>query len=335
LLRQIATLEGEDRRAWLLAALAAYDEALRCSRPNEIGHLAYAETQDNRASLLSEIAELPGENRHGWLLVSLAACDEALRFLDSSGISDSARLAIQNRRAGILEKLANLQGEDRRARLREALAACDEALNAIVRVLYPLDYAIMQANRAALLREIATLRGEDRHACLLGALNCIRAALSILEPTGNIPLVQNVIHELKQLCQESGELFPELWAESSVEDLSEYERSTHEGYTTPLVNWAKLSVGESLEWLLSTPERIIITQAVLDFAHSSSLAEMRELVQANPVLSTDRIEPIFANLLEEWHEYKETVDHITQHRDLLRACREYGVAAVFDALDHA
>ncbi len=57
-LSEIASLPGEDRRARLLAALAAYDEALRFRRP-DTAPLAYAATQNNRANLLSAIASLP------------------------------------------------------------------------------------------------------------------------------------------------------------------------------------------------------------------------------------------------------------------------------------
>ncbi|MCB0078888.1 MAG: hypothetical protein KDD73_15865, partial [Anaerolineales bacterium] len=64
------------RRGRLLAALAAYDEALRFRRP-EVVPLDYAMTQNNRATLLSAMATLPGEDRRGRLLAALAAAYEA------------------------------------------------------------------------------------------------------------------------------------------------------------------------------------------------------------------------------------------------------------------
>ncbi len=50
-------MPGEDRRQRLYEALAAYDEALRFYRP-DTAPLAYAMTQNNRATILSELATL-------------------------------------------------------------------------------------------------------------------------------------------------------------------------------------------------------------------------------------------------------------------------------------
>ena len=58
----MAGLPGEDRRGRLLAALAAYDEALQFRRP-DTAPLDYAMTQNNLGLLLNEIAGLPGEDR--------------------------------------------------------------------------------------------------------------------------------------------------------------------------------------------------------------------------------------------------------------------------------
>ena len=87
LLSEMAGLPGEDRRAHLLAALAAYDEALQFRRP-DTAPLDYAMTQNNRATLLSEMAGLPGEDRRGRLLAALAAYDAAL---PSSGVPTPRR----------------------------------------------------------------------------------------------------------------------------------------------------------------------------------------------------------------------------------------------------
>ena len=75
-LSAIAGLPGEDRRARLGAALAAYDEALQFRRP-DTAPLAYAATQNNRANRLSEIAGLPGEDRRARTLQALQCAWEA------------------------------------------------------------------------------------------------------------------------------------------------------------------------------------------------------------------------------------------------------------------
>ena len=60
LLRDLASLPGEDREARLRQALTAYDEALAKLRDVPLN---YATTQNNRANLLSDLASLPGEDR--------------------------------------------------------------------------------------------------------------------------------------------------------------------------------------------------------------------------------------------------------------------------------
>ena len=81
LLSEIATLPGEDRRARLLQALAAYDDALLYYRP-EVAPLAYAMTQNNRANRLSAIATLPGEDRRARLYDALRCSVEAVTLFE-------------------------------------------------------------------------------------------------------------------------------------------------------------------------------------------------------------------------------------------------------------
>ena len=83
-LLDLARLPGEDRRAHLLAALAAYDKVLQFQR-SDIAPLHYAATQSNRIRALSELAELPGEDRRDRILAALEAIDEALKFSQCDG----------------------------------------------------------------------------------------------------------------------------------------------------------------------------------------------------------------------------------------------------------
>jgi hypothetical protein len=76
LLSEMAGLPGEDRRARLLAALAAYDEALLFRRP-DTAPPGYAMTQGNLLNLFSSMADLPGEERRNWLLKAMRAGWEA------------------------------------------------------------------------------------------------------------------------------------------------------------------------------------------------------------------------------------------------------------------
>jgi len=87
--------------------------------------LDYAQTQNNRAVLLSDLATLPGEDRAARLRQALAACDEALALRRDVPL---AYATTQNNRAVLLRDLATLPGEDRAARLRQALADIASAL---------------------------------------------------------------------------------------------------------------------------------------------------------------------------------------------------------------
>lgn len=117
-------LRGEDRRKRLYEALTAYDDALRFIRP-ENAPLDYAQTQNNRAVLLSDLASLPGEDRGARLRQALAAYDEALAKLRDVPLDYAST---QNNRAILLSAIATLPGEDRRARLTQALRCAAEAV---------------------------------------------------------------------------------------------------------------------------------------------------------------------------------------------------------------
>jgi hypothetical protein len=80
LLRDLASLPGEDRGARLRQALAAYDEALALRRDVP---LDYAQTQNNRAVLLRALASLPGEDRGARLRQALQAAAEAVRLFEA------------------------------------------------------------------------------------------------------------------------------------------------------------------------------------------------------------------------------------------------------------
>jgi hypothetical protein len=179
-LQAIANYPGQDRAQRLLAALDAYNEALRFFASSFNAHL-YATAQTNRANLLRELATLPGENRAQRLREALDAYDEALRFYTP----DSASLpyaTVQNNRANLLRKLATLPNEDRAQRFREALEAYNEALRFRTSDTLPLDYASTQSNRANLLHEIATLPRENRTERLREALKASDEALRFHTP---------------------------------------------------------------------------------------------------------------------------------------------------------
>ncbi|MFN8523567.1 MAG: hypothetical protein U0821_10770 [Chloroflexota bacterium] len=70
---------GEDRRARLMEALGAYEEALRF-RTAERAPRDYAMTQNNRGNVLRDLAGEGGEDRRAGLEEALGAYGEALRF---------------------------------------------------------------------------------------------------------------------------------------------------------------------------------------------------------------------------------------------------------------
>jgi tetratricopeptide (TPR) repeat protein len=177
LLRDLASVPGEDRGARLREALAAYDAALRIYTAETVP-LDYAMTQNNRANLLSDLASVPGEDRGARLREALAAYDAALRIYTAETVPLDYAMT-QNNRAVLLRDLASVPGEDRGARLREALAAYDAALRYRTPETVPLAYAATQNNRAVLLRDLASVPGEDRGARLREALAAYDAALRI------------------------------------------------------------------------------------------------------------------------------------------------------------
>ena len=179
------TLPGEERRARLLQALAACDDALQYRRP-EVTPLDYAATQNNRAALLSEIATLPGEERRARLLQALAATDEALQY-SRPEVVPLNYASTQHNRGALLSEIATLPGEERRERLLQALAATDDALQYRRPEAAPLDYASTQNNRALLLSDLASLQGEDRSLRLDQALAAYDEALRFSRPE-NAPL---------------------------------------------------------------------------------------------------------------------------------------------------
>ena len=126
----MANLPGEDRRARLLEALGAYDEALKYYRP-DTAPLAYAMTQNNRGNVLRDLAASPGEDRSTRLLEALGAYDEALKFC----CPDTAPLeyAMTQRNLGLLYvDLSSLLGENRKDHLREAMKCTFTALTIFI-----------------------------------------------------------------------------------------------------------------------------------------------------------------------------------------------------------
>jgi tetratricopeptide (TPR) repeat protein len=221
-LSDLATLPGEDRRQRLYDALAAYDDALRFRRPDN-APLDYAQTQNNRATILRDLATLPGEDRRQRLYDALAAYDDALRF----SRPDNAPLAYattQNNRAILLSALATLPGEDRRQRLYDALAATDDALRFSRPDNAPLAYATTQNNRANILSDLATLPGEDRRQRLYDALACSVEAVTLFEQFQQAQYLEvgkRVVRSIRDGC---GDDFAAMWAELGLGGLPDWLR---------------------------------------------------------------------------------------------------------------
>jgi tetratricopeptide (TPR) repeat protein len=225
---------------------------------------------------------------------------------------DTAPLAYamtQNNRAVLLRDLASLPGEDRRGRLLAALSAYDAALEHYRPDTAPLDYAATQNNRANLLSDLASLPGEDRRARLLEALRCAREAVVFYDRYQHTVYAPIAADTLRRVGEAAGEMFSELWAE--------------------------IEAGQPPEWLTEALRQSRLLRAIGDFVNAPSLARLREVVEANPVLLADEVEPIFAQLLEQYAGDPGALAHLTQSRDILRACRAGGAAAVFDALEQA
>ncbi len=83
-LSRLSNLPDEDRRARLLEALAAYDEALQHYRP-DTAPLAYAMTQTNLANLHMNMADLPEENKRERQKMALQGAVIAISIFSSVG----------------------------------------------------------------------------------------------------------------------------------------------------------------------------------------------------------------------------------------------------------
>ncbi len=79
-----------------------------------------------------------------------------------------------------------------------------------------------QSNLANLFSAFAALPEGERRAHLLNALRCAYTALSLFERLGHAPYTQHAANQLRQLGEEAGELFPELWAELKVGEPPEW-----------------------------------------------------------------------------------------------------------------
>ncbi|MCZ7569273.1 MAG: NB-ARC domain-containing protein [Ardenticatenaceae bacterium] len=262
---------------------------------------------------LSRMAGLPGEDRRARLFEALEAYDEALRFRRPE-VAPLDYATTQNNRANILSELAGLPGEDRRARLFEALAAYDEALRFRRPEVAPLAYATTQNNRGPLLRELAGLPGEDRRARLFEALAAAWEAFSLFGEFQHAhyqQISQRTVWNVKNAC---GEDFDALWQTLGV---------------GPCPTWLSEGNGESDE-----AERELL-RPLLAFINANSLEEMRRLLAGHPLLLTDAVAPIFADLFREYEGNEEALALLGSRQALLEACREQGVEAVFAALTQA
>jgi hypothetical protein len=219
-LSRLANLPDEDRRARLLEALDAYNEALKFRRP-DTAPLDYAMTQNNRGTVLSDLAASPDEDRRARLLEALDAYNEALKFRRP----DTAPLdyaMTQNNRGTVLRDLAASPDEDRRARLLEALDAYNEALHHYRPDTAPLDYAMTQGNLGYLHAAFLELPGEEKKDRYEKAIACVVTALSIFSQVGHAPFAQQAVRQLHWLAEQAGEFFEEIWEELELGELPDW-----------------------------------------------------------------------------------------------------------------
>lgn len=215
---ELSRIWEENQEAWLLLALADYNEAYALWEGEP---LAEAKTLAGRAAVYRDLATLEGEDRRAWSLRALADYDEAVileidmtfkkaqllnnraliyhdlstmkgedkhrRLLQALADDNEAltqaddrllRVDILNNRADIYSHLSTLQGEDKRGRLLQALADCDEAVDLVAHE--PLDKAYCLTTRAEVHDALEMEQGEDQQARLLQALGDCNEALSLL-----------------------------------------------------------------------------------------------------------------------------------------------------------
>jgi len=124
-LSEIATLPGEDRRARLLQALDAYDDALRFRRP-ENAPLDYATTQINLSLLFTRLASLQGGDRLHYLVAGFASAQEGARFFQALHHAPYARSANDQLRQTIGEIITAGKELAQTSRWHELLNLADE-----------------------------------------------------------------------------------------------------------------------------------------------------------------------------------------------------------------
>jgi len=156
---------------------------------------------------------------HGPLLVVLDDVWElkAIQPLLDALPSDACVL-ITTRSAQLARKLRG------KVRMLEAPAGYDEALRYYRPEVAISESTDTQNNTAVVLCDISTLPGENRRARLLEALRCAHTALSVFEQIGHVLHSQVAADTLRQVREEAGELFPELWAELNVGEPPEWLR---------------------------------------------------------------------------------------------------------------
>lgn len=310
ILRELANLPGETRHQRLSDALNAYDgalniyqEALRLPHLDETTRFEYAGTQSNRSAVLSDLAMLPSENRRQRLDAALEAVNAALdHYRPDSKPFDYA--SAQHNLGAVLAKLANSPGEDRRQRLYDALAACDEALRVRHPNTAPFDYAATQLNRSIILYRLANSVNEDRHARLQEALVAGWIAASFFERLQRALHYETARRALIDIRLAAGEAFDELWE--------------------------ALAVGPCPAWLQDAGEQPLI-RSIWTFLDAQSLEDMRWIIEMNPQLTTEAVDPHFDTLMEQYKNDEQKSMLIARKRMLLQVCRGQDVGAVFEA----
>ncbi len=288
-LQAAATLGN--RGARLRAALAAYDEALDKLRAVP---LDYAQTQNNRANVLSDLASLPGEDRGARLRAALAAYDEALDKLRDVPL---AYATTQNNRAVLLRDLASLPGEDRGARLRAALADAAAAVFIFEQVQHVQYLQIARGVLAGVMVAIGLAE--------------VRAVWSALTDQPFPMLPAELL--LSALAEQAG-------IGSQEEFLSRLQHDA--AFRQQVKALAAFAQSESR----APDEAQALADLLIAWIQTPDWGASETFLQAHAAdLLTDQA----AAVLELLRQGNPNVSAIPQHQTLLRRCREIGIAAAY------
>jgi hypothetical protein len=188
--------------------------------------------------------------------------------------------------------------------LYDALAAYDEALRFHHLNTAPFDYATTQLNRSIILYGLANLPNENRHAQLQDALVAGWIAASFFERLQRASHYKSARYTLVDIRLVAGEAFDELWK--------------------------GLAVGPCPTWLQNAEEQPLF-RSILAFLGAQSFDDMRQIIEMNPQLIIEAVDPHFDALMEQYKNDEQKYMCIARKRLLLQVCRGQNVGAVFEA----